>query len=377
MRTLDLETTGLCGRNDEILDVAIIGDNGEVLLNSLVKPARHTDWPAAQAIHGITPAMVQEAPTYAELEPTITALLKDQDVVIYNAAFDSQFLETPLQTAASIHCCMLRFSDFIGDWNEYYGNNRWQRLSRAIKYIGYTPVGDLHRAQTDALATHHVWQFLTDDVVHARVEQQRRDKANTIKAGYVLTGMISQQSRIHDKYREFVTEFLEVWWLRKARCPGHWAREDYDYENSLAQIFYGKSLHCVWLEDKFDGNVYMKKNDIPENLVPASWFPKEVWLQELLQPCAAFVGKKTGWPLYDRKCLDEIKTQYPTRFYRGIPNGCQLATRPRLRELGYTAADIRALEVHQERQNGFNQLWYPLYAIELSEIKRRENELCT
>jgi DNA polymerase-3 subunit epsilon len=43
MRTvfLDLETTGLDPRTDEILEIGILDDAGRVLLDSLVRPERH------------------------------------------------------------------------------------------------------------------------------------------------------------------------------------------------------------------------------------------------------------------------------------------------------------------------------------------------
>ena len=55
MRTvfLDLETTGLDPRTDEILEIGILDDAGRVLLDSLVRPERHRRWPGAEAIQGV------------------------------------------------------------------------------------------------------------------------------------------------------------------------------------------------------------------------------------------------------------------------------------------------------------------------------------
>ena len=54
------ETTGPdpFGGHDEILQISIIDVEGNVLLNSYVKPRWHESWPEAEAVHGITPEMV-------------------------------------------------------------------------------------------------------------------------------------------------------------------------------------------------------------------------------------------------------------------------------------------------------------------------------
>jgi DNA polymerase-3 subunit epsilon len=84
MRTvfLDLETIGLDPRTDEILEIGILDDAGNVLLDSLVRPARHRRWPGAAAIHGIAPKDVANAPTLDELRPRIVAAVHDALVVI-------------------------------------------------------------------------------------------------------------------------------------------------------------------------------------------------------------------------------------------------------------------------------------------------------
>ena len=86
MRTvfLDVETTGLDPRTDEIIEIGILEDAGRVLLDSLVRPERHRRWPGAEAIHGIAPDDVADAPTLDELRPRIVAAIHDGLVVIYN-----------------------------------------------------------------------------------------------------------------------------------------------------------------------------------------------------------------------------------------------------------------------------------------------------
>lgn len=55
---LDLETTGLSSKSDEILQVSAIDQDGNVLINEYCKPKNITEWEEAEGIHNITPEMV-------------------------------------------------------------------------------------------------------------------------------------------------------------------------------------------------------------------------------------------------------------------------------------------------------------------------------
>ena len=156
---LDLETTGL-DNSDEVVEIAIIDSDADVLVNCLVRPRRRKRWPQARNVHGIDPAHVAEAPTLDALEPLIAAALNGAQVVIYNADFDSRFLPGLLRKAAVVHCCMKRYARFKGDWNEYHNNYRWHKLTSAARDIGYRFEGDAHRALADCRATRAVWQHM-------------------------------------------------------------------------------------------------------------------------------------------------------------------------------------------------------------------------
>lgn len=92
---LDTETTGLSHQHDEVLEISILNDDGETLLDTLVKPTRKKAWPEATKIHGICPEMILKSPypTLQELLPRIDAILADaENLVIYNAGYDLPFL---------------------------------------------------------------------------------------------------------------------------------------------------------------------------------------------------------------------------------------------------------------------------------------------
>jgi DNA polymerase-3 subunit epsilon len=64
---LDAETTGLNASNDEIIEIAIIDDQGLTLIDTLIRPTRNKRWAETQSIHGITPENVLGAPVLCGL----------------------------------------------------------------------------------------------------------------------------------------------------------------------------------------------------------------------------------------------------------------------------------------------------------------------
>ena len=163
---LDTETTGFFADGGELLELAIVCDSGKVLFNELVQPITATTWPEAQAIHGISPEMVSDALTVEELRPIVADILKDKTIVIYNAAFDSAFLERYLKInlTGKTWCAMETFAAIYGDWNDYWGSYKWQKLTTASDYIGYKwpKESTAHRALADCQATRALWHWMTD-----------------------------------------------------------------------------------------------------------------------------------------------------------------------------------------------------------------------
>jgi DNA polymerase-3 subunit epsilon len=156
---IDTETTGLsrCG-GDDLVEVSVVDDDGIVLLSTLVNPGRKIPAVACN-IHGITDEMVAGSPRAEDVRKTVAEIIRDRDVVIYNASFDRQFLD--LAGARTVACCMLRYAEHAGEWNAYFGNFRWHRLSAAAGETGFVwPKSGAHRAEADARACRHVWRWL-------------------------------------------------------------------------------------------------------------------------------------------------------------------------------------------------------------------------
>ncbi|WP_413113396.1 exonuclease domain-containing protein [Thaumasiovibrio sp. DFM-14] len=100
---LDTESTGI-DDDDQIIQIGIIDIDGNVLLNTLVQCDKESH-PKALEVHGITPDMLKDAPTYPEIHDKIVSLLHNKVVEAYNAPFDMRLLT---QTAK---CHQLDFDD--------------------------------------------------------------------------------------------------------------------------------------------------------------------------------------------------------------------------------------------------------------------------
>jgi len=150
---LDTETTGLsAARGDKIVELAIVDHNGKILIDTLVDPGIPIPYGASN-IHGISDSMVKGQPKLSDLMPQILEIITDNDMVIYNSAYDAPFFPGGLRQCNSINCAMKEFSKQIG-------RTKWQKLSVAADHVGHTWTGNAHRALADTLACRRVWKWL-------------------------------------------------------------------------------------------------------------------------------------------------------------------------------------------------------------------------
>lgn len=163
----DLETTGLNRAVDEIIQVSFINGAGEILLNSYIKPKKKKTWPEAQAINGITPAMVAGAPGIDELKETIQKILDNAKLVVgYNSVgFDMEFLSVAgidTKTSVKHFDVMLEASPTTKSWSSKYSHWKWETLERAADRFGYDGY-EAHDAGRDTQATLFVFEQILND----------------------------------------------------------------------------------------------------------------------------------------------------------------------------------------------------------------------
>jgi DNA polymerase III epsilon subunit-like protein len=151
---LDSETTGL-DDDARIVELAVLTSRGEVLLDTLLDPGVPVPDDAAE-LHGITTEALAGAPTFSDVLVQLTGLLDGKRCLIYNKWYDIGRLRRELtlhyldrspveateeESAAwareqaeawldvmTFEDVMIPYSDWVGDYSEYHGNNRWQAL---------------------------------------------------------------------------------------------------------------------------------------------------------------------------------------------------------------------------------------------------------
>jgi DNA polymerase III subunit epsilon len=154
---IDTETTGLDG-SAEIVDIAIVGVDGKVLLDTLVKPARHIP-SFVSRIHGIYDDDVANAPSWCDEYEMAYPLLSGRPVVVFNVGFDRRIIQQccaisrlrQIDGAPGWHCAMKMYATYIGERGHGY---RSQKLENAARSFNITPGG--HRALGDAEACRQV-----------------------------------------------------------------------------------------------------------------------------------------------------------------------------------------------------------------------------
>ena len=159
---LDTETTGLDSMA-EIVEIAAVNRDGEVLLNSLVCPTRPIPIDATR-IHGITDLDVRGAPSFVA---ALSRIEFGRVVAIYNAGFDVRLME---QSARShrpwremvVQCIMELYATFYGAWSSYHESYTWQSLTIAVAQCGLSWDGQEHRALADARMALRVLKYMAE-----------------------------------------------------------------------------------------------------------------------------------------------------------------------------------------------------------------------
>lgn len=163
---LDTETTGL-HPSSEVIEISLIDCEGNVLLDTLVKPLGSIP-SAATAVHNITEEMCASAPSWTEVHERYAAIVEGRHVLIFNAPFDLRLIDqtyaqhqiSPEARPAFYHHCMMKlYSDHINEPGRY-GKAKWQSLAKAVDHCQIEWKGDAHRALADCFATLDVLKWL-------------------------------------------------------------------------------------------------------------------------------------------------------------------------------------------------------------------------
>ncbi len=161
----DLELTGFYDR-DEILSISICDGNGEIIMDTVVKPDHTKKWKRTEKIHGITPEMTENQPTLAELTPRIKEIFANSDVIIaYGVSTDYSHIKKIYATKEEqdalrdkVRCCANEFVRYI---HEHRPDVLHASLTDAMECLGISwGDGIAHTSIADTIACRAVWETL-------------------------------------------------------------------------------------------------------------------------------------------------------------------------------------------------------------------------
>ena len=161
---LDTETTGL-EKSDEIVEISIIDDAGNVLLDSLVKPSQSIS-AGATRIHGITNEMVQKSFAWPILWQQVRPLLIGKTIVAYNSDYDYRLImqsharyRLPWKDNLTFFDLLKLYSSFRGDWDSARRSWRYFSLEQAGKSANID-LPNAHRSTADTLLTRELLHYI-------------------------------------------------------------------------------------------------------------------------------------------------------------------------------------------------------------------------
>jgi DNA polymerase III subunit epsilon len=154
---LDLETTGINLASDRIVEIAIVKihpDGTETVKRRLVNPQIPIPKEASD-VHGITDAMVKDAPTFRQVSNEVRQFLEQCDLAGYNSnRFDWPLLmEEFLRVGLAFDLDDRRMLDV----QKIYHLLEPRTLSAAYKFYCDKTLENAHSAEVDARATWEVF----------------------------------------------------------------------------------------------------------------------------------------------------------------------------------------------------------------------------
>lgn len=162
---IDTETTGFLP-SDVVIEIGVVNLKGETLFESLFKPVIPIPKDSI-AIHGITEAMVVDAPSWKDAWEDLKSVLTGRFVGMYNSEFDLRmlkqthsryWLDWPLDDS-HFFCVMKLYAAFFGEVSKRGRGYRFHKLEAAGADCGIS-LPNSHRAVDDALLTGALFKYI-------------------------------------------------------------------------------------------------------------------------------------------------------------------------------------------------------------------------
>jgi DNA polymerase III subunit epsilon len=169
LAVIDFETTGFDAQLDRVVEVGVVCfEHGEVTrkVNWLINPGMPIP-EGAVSVHGITDAMVADAPRFEHIAEELREALVGHLPVAYNATFDRKFMHAEMARAAVLRDlppaldASVTWVDPLVWVRELMADEKSKRLGDICERLGI-PLSDAHRAWADAEATGRVLMALAE-----------------------------------------------------------------------------------------------------------------------------------------------------------------------------------------------------------------------
>ncbi|EBH2659009.1 3'-5' exonuclease [Salmonella enterica] len=153
---LDTETTGL-DAGAQALEIGLVNARGDLIYETRLKPTVSID-PAAAAVHGISEAMLADAPAWPDIAQQLQHHIDQRPLVIFNADFDMRILKQTAEAhndpvswldTLTVYCAMRLAAGYYGPTNRYGTIS----LASAASQAGLNWSGRAHSAVADAVMT--------------------------------------------------------------------------------------------------------------------------------------------------------------------------------------------------------------------------------
>ena len=196
---LNVQTTGL-EETDQIIDIAVVNTEGDVIFSSYCKPTVPIN-PEAFNVHGITDDMLNNAPVWPDIADKLKAVLNNKVVVGYPSHFVYEMLN---QTAATndnnfdtcnikFYCCaqLVNKSFYNDDYNRNYfpyleyllsdseidtlDSNRVAINKAVATALVYKKTIKINEAKAKAKAKARAWREKASNVRYALIPDNYKD----------------------------------------------------------------------------------------------------------------------------------------------------------------------------------------------------------
>lgn len=177
---VDVETTGGNPKSASLTEIGVvIIEDGNITnyYQSLVKP-NHSIPPQIESLTGITNEMVQDAPSFESLLPSLQELFEDAVFVAHHVLFDYRFVKEAFKRVgvdynASKRLCTVRFSRLLFPDLKSYS---LRSLCQFFQVYNDQP----HRALSDAKATAEILLKLLDKDEQQQFQQFFKQRSSVL-----------------------------------------------------------------------------------------------------------------------------------------------------------------------------------------------------